>query len=508
MNKKIKGFTLIELLVVIAIIGILSGFVIASMTSAINAAKDARRKSDLATLGKALLIYGVNHNNSYPYSALDSYPCNLTGGTNLCTNTDLASALSLTLPADPDSSKSYTYTGIGNGANFILSGALSDGNNYQYNSISNSWASLSPINSDGACSVTSGTINLNAQSCSGRATADAVNFVTNQNNVSGATSIILSTTPTGLSVNDQVLIINLQGTSVNYANVGKYETKIVSQVNTNTLTFTQPLINTYDGTTQKIMIQRLPNYATVNISSGAILTANAWDGSKSGVLAFNVSGTATTSGTIDMNAKGFGGGAGVPGLNDGIFYGMQGASYAGIPTRAQAVNFGGGGGGYYDGGGGGGGHSIAGINGVIGHAGGVTSGGASYSSAGLVSLFLGSGGGGGGGTGDACFRPSGAGSAGAGIIFISANTLTVLSGGIIRANANTAAGGGSCGVNWGAGGGGGGAGGSIKLIASTITNSGTITVTGGAGGAGGFGNAGSGGAGGAGSAGIIYQAAN
>ena len=134
-----KAFTLIKLLVVIAIVGVLSGFVFVSMTSAINAAKDANRKADLATLEKALLIYGVNHNNAYPYSALDSYPCNLTGSTNLCTNTNLASALALTLPTDPDSSKSYTHNAVSSGSSFVIGATLSTNNNYSYNSSSLAW---------------------------------------------------------------------------------------------------------------------------------------------------------------------------------------------------------------------------------------------------------------------------------------------------------------------------------------------------------------------------------
>ena len=49
-----KGFTLIELLVVIAIIGILATFIVASFSSAQQRARDARRKSDLDAVKKAL----------------------------------------------------------------------------------------------------------------------------------------------------------------------------------------------------------------------------------------------------------------------------------------------------------------------------------------------------------------------------------------------------------------------------------------------------------------------
>jgi type II secretion system protein G len=141
MSLKIKGFTLIELLVVIAIVGILSGFIFVSMTSAINSAKDAKRKADLSSIEKALLVYGANHGGSYPYSALDTYPCNLTGSTNLCTNTNLSSALSPylgVLPTDPNGT-SYAYTGVADASSFVLTGTLSNGNSYYYSSPTLTW---------------------------------------------------------------------------------------------------------------------------------------------------------------------------------------------------------------------------------------------------------------------------------------------------------------------------------------------------------------------------------
>jgi prepilin-type N-terminal cleavage/methylation domain-containing protein len=141
MHKKYQAFTLIELLVVIAIVGILSGFIFVSMTSAINSAKDAKRKADLSSIEKALLVYGANHGGAYPYSALDTYPCNLTGSTNLCTNTNLSSALSPylgVLPTDPNGT-SYTYTGVADASSFILSGTLSNGNSYYYSSPNLTW---------------------------------------------------------------------------------------------------------------------------------------------------------------------------------------------------------------------------------------------------------------------------------------------------------------------------------------------------------------------------------
>ena len=78
-----KGFTLIELLVVIAIIGILSSVVLASLNSARQKSRDARRVADIGQIRLALELY---------FDAVRDYPA-------------AASALAPTyipvVPADP-----------------------------------------------------------------------------------------------------------------------------------------------------------------------------------------------------------------------------------------------------------------------------------------------------------------------------------------------------------------------------------------------------------------------
>jgi len=66
MNKH-KGFTLIELLVVIAIIGILSSVVLASLNTAREKSRDAKRVSDIKQIQLALELY-FDSNSYYPQS--------------------------------------------------------------------------------------------------------------------------------------------------------------------------------------------------------------------------------------------------------------------------------------------------------------------------------------------------------------------------------------------------------------------------------------------------------
>ncbi len=66
-----KGFTLIELLVVIAVIGILSAIGLVSLNGAREKARDAKRKSDLAQIKTALVLY---------YDDFGGYPANPISG--------------------------------------------------------------------------------------------------------------------------------------------------------------------------------------------------------------------------------------------------------------------------------------------------------------------------------------------------------------------------------------------------------------------------------------------
>jgi hypothetical protein len=239
---------------------------------------------------------------------------------------------------------------------------------------------------DGSCTV-SASLNINTASCVGRSDADAINFSVTADTSAGGTAITVSSTPTGLAVGDEILIINLQGTAGDNSNVGKYETQLIKSIDTNTLTLFNTLTNAYDGTTQKIMVQRVPQYSSLTVDSTYTLTADTWDGTKNGILFFRVQGTLTNNGIISMNSNGFRGGTTT----------LYAESVAGRATSGTAGGGGGGGAGRgYSGSGGGGGSPSGGSGSISGGAGGYSAGG------------------GGGGGGDGSGPPGGGGSVGGG----------------------------------------------------------------------------------------------
>jgi hypothetical protein len=131
----------------------------------------------------------------------------------------------------------------------------------------------------------------------------------------GATSVTVASA-TGFATGDEIMIINMQGVSGNSANVGQYDTAYISSVSSNTLNLDRQLTYGY-ATTNKIMIQRIPNFSSVTVCGGntgsgctaaATLNATAWNATTyKGVLPMRVSGTLTikSGGTISMSGRGY-----------------------------------------------------------------------------------------------------------------------------------------------------------------------------------------------------------
>ena len=327
----------------------------------------------------------------------------------------------------------------------------------------------------------------------GRSYPDGVNWQITNSVPSGQTTISSGLSrPNGFAVGDEIIIINLKGTSSNYSNVGLYEFKTITVLpDSASITVDSNLTNSYDGTTQKIMVQRVPNYIDVTVDPGGSLTCDAFDGSKGGVLAFraSINVTVNTADGISASGKGCRGGTGYdvsqnagggetyngtggaggqsgangnPGQGGGGGGGVTWPSPLGLGAAGTAGGGGGGGGitnspwGWaFGGGGGGGGSATAGSggsvsggsgNGTIGGSGGNGSsntsggggGGGSYALSDLSSrLYLGSAGGAGGGafgwqSTSSCI--GGSGGNGGGIVYISAYTINTSSGASIKSN--------------------------------------------------------------------------
>jgi len=65
MRKSKSGFTIIELLVVVVVIGILAGITLVAYNGTQARSRDARRKTDVANIIKAMELY-YSDNGQYP----------------------------------------------------------------------------------------------------------------------------------------------------------------------------------------------------------------------------------------------------------------------------------------------------------------------------------------------------------------------------------------------------------------------------------------------------------
>jgi len=174
---------------------------------------------------------------------------------------------------------------------------------------------------DGAITVSvSSNINT-ADLISGRTCTeggDAVNY--NVSALTSTTATLTSTPSAGcLAIGDEVLLINLQGGTSAYSNVGNYETLRIQGIAGAVVTFTTSKLNYYgDGAsddtnlgtatgTQRVMLQRVPNYTSVTVNDAINFYPDDWDGVKGGVMFFRATGAVAINGTgkIHADAKGY-----------------------------------------------------------------------------------------------------------------------------------------------------------------------------------------------------------
>jgi type IX secretion system substrate protein len=147
--------------------------------------------------------------------------------------------------------------------------------------------------------------------------------------------------PTALSNDDMVLIIQMQGADYNSTNsdaygdgvaggnasgyltsnlvAGHYEYNIVSGFNsvTGVITFSYPLANNYytraysaASGTRTYQVIRVRRYYNLTINAGGSITAPAWNGSTGGVVVLEAANVITINGSVTANALGFRGGGG------------------------------------------------------------------------------------------------------------------------------------------------------------------------------------------------------
>lgn len=308
--------------------------------------------------------------------------------------------------------------------------------------------------------------------------------------------VVITGGPPVVAPGDEVILINMQGSAVSCSSAGVHEFLMVASVSGDEVVFQSAIQGGYgvggansDLTGQHVVLQRVPQFDTVYVSSTGSLTVNGWNGSTGGLLVMRVASQlyVESGGSIRADGLGYRGGQGLD--NDGEAHGRQGESLCGNPqSQSTLPNDGGGGGGkYMDGGDGCGQGGGGGAFGELGtwenytpacQGGGnndpAHNEGQPYGAAELALVYPGSGGGSGGT--DWHGDQSGSGGAGGGLVMIFAaqvvlhGTLSARGGtGFVTPDPTDT------------GNGGGGSGGTIFLRAGSLEGSGSISAVGGLG---------------------------
>lgn len=237
-------------------------------------------------------------------------------------------------------------------------------------------------------------INLNASSLVGRAYPDMVAYEVTAVTSNGCT---INGTPNGISVDDYVLLINLQGAGTSQTdNVGNWEILKVGGTSGSNISFTSSKVNNYgdnggdtnigltNETNHTVMLQRIPQYDNLTVDNGVTISCYAWNLDRYGVISIMCKNVLTLNGSISAYNVGYkndGTGGGNARHSVGGSYGRR--SYdAGNYNRPNNQGGGGSGAAQARGGGGAYGADVGGTNG-----------GDPYGDSALNQIFMGSAGG-------------------------------------------------------------------------------------------------------------------
>jgi hypothetical protein len=329
-------------------------------------------------------------------------------------------------------------------------------------------------------------------------TSGVINVYSKVLDIDSCENTLFVQTAAGFAVGDRILIIQMQGASIDstdspsfgtitdYGFSGSYEIARIKSIKGLFFTLESRMVSPFN-VAGSVQIVRIPQYTNVNITG--TVSARKWNGSVGGVVILEATGNVNLAADIDVSGQGFRGGDSSannaqPDISNyavPLFFGEGGTKGEGIAKyitdkeggRGPQANGGGGGNSQNAGGGGGSNIGVGGIGGdQIDFFGRIPIGGLGGKvlnpTLPLYRVYMG-GGGGGGQENDS--RGS-AGGAGGGIIIIKSSTISS-SGGKLKSN------GGSARMAELDGAGGGGAGGSILLTVGSASNVIPIEVKGG-----------------------------
>jgi hypothetical protein len=150
----------------------------------------------------------------------------------------------------------------------------------------------------------------------------------------------------GWEVGEELLLLNVQGSTTLAPNVGVFEFVRIAAISSsggtnNVVTFTSNKTKFYGdavdtdfnigiaATNQKVILQRVPNFNNLTITTAGAINVSGWNGTTNGIICFRVSGTFTNNGSVSAASAGYRfRGAASPPYGEGI-YGQSCIDYTG-----------------------------------------------------------------------------------------------------------------------------------------------------------------------------------